>query len=255
MTRIPRAQEELQSALGEQLAFLEASSLAFDAGFTSEAKRLAVTIRVLVHDAGRSRSLLRQLGLKSGKFYDSALDLQPSNLATHSGLVMTAMKRGSSSYVAMLDGMPFQRWTDFNSWWSKPVFVDDQRKTLTREKLVLTMANQDGGTHVDPALDEIYHRLTRQNSMGWMHVSGATETPLPDPAGPSVRQIAHELLKSLKADYAKMAEFDADLIIGGEAVFDSPYPPGFVPKVGRNEPCPCGSGRKYKKCHGAAGAS
>ena len=22
------------------------------------------------------------------------------------------------------------------------------------------------------------------------------------------------------------------------------------PKVGRNEPCPCGSGLKYKKCHG-----
>jgi preprotein translocase subunit SecA len=22
-------------------------------------------------------------------------------------------------------------------------------------------------------------------------------------------------------------------------------------KVGRNDPCPCGSGRKYKKCHGA----
>ena len=24
-----------------------------------------------------------------------------------------------------------------------------------------------------------------------------------------------------------------------------------TPKVGRNEPCPCGSGKKYKKCHGA----
>ena len=23
-------------------------------------------------------------------------------------------------------------------------------------------------------------------------------------------------------------------------------------KVGRNEPCPCGSGKKYKKCHGEA---
>src|SRR6185436_7067183 len=23
-------------------------------------------------------------------------------------------------------------------------------------------------------------------------------------------------------------------------------------KVGRNDPCPCGSGKKYKKCHGAA---
>jgi preprotein translocase subunit SecA len=21
-------------------------------------------------------------------------------------------------------------------------------------------------------------------------------------------------------------------------------------KVGRNDPCPCGSGKKYKKCHG-----
>jgi len=32
---------------------------------------------------------------------------------------------------------------------------------------------------------------------------------------------------------------------------DTPEP--FVrsePKVGRNEPCPCGSGKKYKQCHG-----
>ncbi len=26
-----------------------------------------------------------------------------------------------------------------------------------------------------------------------------------------------------------------------------------VPKVGRNDPCPCGSGKKYKKCHGVKG--
>jgi preprotein translocase subunit SecA len=26
------------------------------------------------------------------------------------------------------------------------------------------------------------------------------------------------------------------------------------PKVGRNDPCPCGSGKKYKKCHGAQAA-
>ena len=24
-----------------------------------------------------------------------------------------------------------------------------------------------------------------------------------------------------------------------------------APKVGRNDPCPCGSGRKFKHCHGA----
>ena len=35
---------------------------------------------------------------------------------------------------------------------------------------------------------------------------------------------------------------------------DEYYPETFVraePKVGRNEPCPCGSGKKYKKCCGA----
>ncbi|SBS33053.1 Protein translocase subunit SecA [Marinomonas aquimarina] len=28
-------------------------------------------------------------------------------------------------------------------------------------------------------------------------------------------------------------------------------PAGDVPRVGRNEPCPCGSGKKYKQCHGS----
>ncbi|HYH19032.1 MAG TPA: YchJ family protein [Azospirillum sp.] len=28
--------------------------------------------------------------------------------------------------------------------------------------------------------------------------------------------------------------------------------PRHAAKVGRNDPCPCGSGKKYKKCHGAA---
>ena len=27
------------------------------------------------------------------------------------------------------------------------------------------------------------------------------------------------------------------------------------PKVGRNEPCPCGSGKKYKYCHGTLQAN
>src|SRR3954451_8972679 len=26
--------------------------------------------------------------------------------------------------------------------------------------------------------------------------------------------------------------------------------PAAIPEVGRNDPCPCGSGKKYKKCHG-----
>ena len=33
--------------------------------------------------------------------------------------------------------------------------------------------------------------------------------------------------------------------------FDRNDPPGLGRKVGRNESCPCGSGRKYKRCCGA----
>ncbi|MEO5924007.1 MAG: SEC-C domain-containing protein [Bryobacteraceae bacterium] len=32
---------------------------------------------------------------------------------------------------------------------------------------------------------------------------------------------------------------------------EAPAPPPPTPKAGRNDPCPCGSGKKYKKCHGA----
>jgi uncharacterized protein YchJ len=35
------------------------------------------------------------------------------------------------------------------------------------------------------------------------------------------------------------------------AAANIPMRPRTTPKVGRNEPCPCGSGRKHKKCCGA----
>jgi preprotein translocase subunit SecA len=37
----------------------------------------------------------------------------------------------------------------------------------------------------------------------------------------------------------------------GAAQAEPPKPVRAAAKVGRNDPCPCGSGKKYKKCHGA----
>jgi preprotein translocase subunit SecA len=37
----------------------------------------------------------------------------------------------------------------------------------------------------------------------------------------------------------------------GSAQAEAPKPVRAAAKVGRNDPCPCGSGKKYKKCHGA----
>jgi len=38
----------------------------------------------------------------------------------------------------------------------------------------------------------------------------------------------------------------------GPAQAEAPKPVRTGAKVGRNDPCPCGSGKKYKKCHGAS---
>jgi preprotein translocase subunit SecA len=39
---------------------------------------------------------------------------------------------------------------------------------------------------------------------------------------------------------------------GGAPERRQPVAAGKARKTGRNEPCPCGSGKKFKKCHGLA---
>ena len=69
-------------------------------------------------------------------------------------------------------------------------------------------------------------------------------------------------LEFSKADGTSAAEIAAQQ--GGEAADGQrrPGPPEkpktlrrAQPKVGRNDPCPCGSGKKYKKCCGATAAA
>jgi preprotein translocase subunit SecA len=49
-------------------------------------------------------------------------------------------------------------------------------------------------------------------------------------------------------DYAANGKDYYDPSNGGTAVKQEPIKVG--PKIGRNDPCPCGSGKKYKHCHG-----
>jgi preprotein translocase subunit SecA len=49
----------------------------------------------------------------------------------------------------------------------------------------------------------------------------------------------------------KQRELAAAARSGGSPDGDQPQQRRTGDKVGRNDPCPCGSGKKYKKCHGA----
>jgi uncharacterized protein YecA (UPF0149 family) len=48
-------------------------------------------------------------------------------------------------------------------------------------------------------------------------------------------------------DHAAHQRNGTSLHLGGTAASAAPL----TDKPGRNDPCPCGSGKKYKKCHGA----
>ncbi len=220
-TKQSQSQSELTKHLEDHFKFLQASADAFDNGFDGEAKRLAVSIRVLVHDTTHSKSLLRQLGQKTHSFLDSAFPITQGNPCAHSGLTMTFLSPSKiSRHLAFLDDIPHNhsRVTDFDSWWNATVFIDFEGEKLSRKDLVLAIANQDGGAHVDPSLNQTYANLSRNNSLGWWVVSPEEDDmqPLEGPERAAVRQIAHELLKSFITDYTKLPVYPADgLVIGG----------------------------------------
>jgi hypothetical protein len=64
---------------------------------------------------------------------------------------------------------------------------------------------------------------------------------------PKVAQMASALLAELSPAPAPTSV----AAVTPPTVARAPVAPSGWGKVGRNEPCPCGSGRKYKQCHGA----
>ena len=266
----------LRQHLDDQLGFLEQSSASFDRGYEGEAKRLAVSIRVLLHNKGQSKSLLGQLGLKDTLYWDTSTGFEKGTDLFDITIVVKHFDGVNAKYCPVFDKTPVPMvQTDFEKWWNTPVIRDAKNQTFTRKDLVLYIADQDGGAHVDPALDTKYAVLSRKNSLGWSYFEGATKKPLSMPERASIRQIAHELLKTLKPDYASPPVLSGGGLYIGPVTTNIPgltmalrsgSQPGLTvehpstsiskpatmsnAKVGRNESCPCGSGKKYKKCHG-----
>ena len=224
MTKTTITPAELQGHLDEQLGFLERSAASFDEGYEDGAKRLAVTLRVLLNETPQSHSLLGQLGRRGGDFIDTALPADPTNPLSHYGLVSVAM--GSPTrYVAMLDEALFKKQVPFDQWWDASVFIDSDRNTFSRKQLVLIAANQDGGAHVDPALDDTYRKLSKENSLSWFSIENGQTRLLDAPERAAIRQIAHEVLKTLKPGYSKMPQHSAKVIIAEVSLEMSAHPP------------------------------
>src|SRR4051812_40153622 len=105
MTKFKQTRSQLEAHLAEQLEFLKVSASSFDAGHLGEAKRMAVTARILLHQTANSQALLAQLGMRRD-FVDSAYPYDPENVMAHHGLVGLGLSGDGASYWAWLDGGP-----------------------------------------------------------------------------------------------------------------------------------------------------
>ena len=101
--------------------------------------------------------------------------------------------------MAPLGGLPPPRIkppVKFDPWWMNIVY-DDEKVACLRKKFVLTLANKEGGAHVDPKLNAAYEHLVTANGLGW--TAQTTTGPQPfagSPVAASVRQITYELLET-----------------------------------------------------------
>lgn len=66
---------------------------------------------------------------------------------------------------------------------------------------------------------------------------------------PKIMQFQHAQVNSVAG---AANEIDSDVAVEEETAAPAQVVRG-GPKVGRNDPCPCGSGKKYKQCHGQVG--
>lgn len=188
--------------------FITSSAKAYDNGFEAESKRIAVSLRLLLHDTAQSHSLLQQLGLKAALMWiDTAIPINPNNLLpSHPGLVLmrvTTRESGTmGSYVPPLGDLSPDRThppASFGPWWNTEVMRDSDGQTWSRKDLILTLANKEGGAHVDPNLTDKYEEMVRRNGLGWTasHRPGIGEPFQGNAVAAAVRQIAYEVEESL----------------------------------------------------------
>ncbi|AEG19230.1 hypothetical protein [Methanobacterium paludis] len=209
MAKVKQSEEDLKSQLKDQIQLLLNSCQLFDEGFKIEAKNIALRIRVLLHDA-RSHSLLTQLGKKDILFYDTSLDYDSRNPFPYMGLIKIMKRPKGDEFFAPLDE-DSSRYLNgkitFSKWWNELIVLEDSNKNpFTRKNLILTVSNKDGGAHVDSELNEEYVNLTRNESIGWMYANNAGEGYIMGAELTTIRQIAHEVLKSLKDEFPEIFE-------------------------------------------------
>ena len=104
-----------------------------------------------------------------------------------------------------------------------------------------------------PLVNDFLNNINLRSRKGWRpqelfkktHPHGLTKMPTIVPG-------SAQAARSMKGAEAQLRAMGANVDYSSIDSFATvgPYGERRVIKVGRNDPCPCGSGKKYKRCHG-----
>ncbi len=198
--RVPQSKDDLWSRLAENGSFLFTSTREFDNGSPWEARRLAATIRTLCHDTGQSRSLLGLLNLKEKLHFAWSL---PDEVYPERTPLVTPHFDYDPSGVFRVTWHPILEVRNdtlyFDEWWTGEIAFGPEVR-MSRKKLVLDIANTDGGAHVDPTIDEMYANVARGLKGGVVFMgdgSGPEVLVEINPTLAAIRTVAHELIVTL----------------------------------------------------------
>jgi len=111
----------------------------------------------------------------------------------------------------------------------------------------------DAFTMFSDMLDRIKADVTR--TLMLVQIRSAEEVAQVDEPA-QLRNVTYQHAEAIEAlalaaadagEVERMPDYGSELAMGGEKAQPFVRP---MQKVGRNDPCPCGSGKKYKVCHG-----
>lgn len=160
-------------------------------------------MRVLFHNTPRSTSLLTHLSMTDTtllasprtKFLDwrcfLSIELDPSGGKTGEPLRFVPKLQADFNEAS------------FSDWWESHTITNAAGTTVTRKRIVLGAANQDGGAHVDPKLSRFYEELAEGTYGLGLTGNFTFNGPAPYPQSVTqyaknghlalLRQIAHEV--------------------------------------------------------------
>jgi hypothetical protein len=204
--KLPPTTAELEQNLREQILFLHLSAANFDKCLLeSEAKRMAASLHILFVDTEDSSSLLEQMRIRDKILLpNTGYEDSKGNLAPYIPLVVMSFGEGRRTpYLARglssLGGPPQQTaYLHFDKWWHKVILDDHKEVVFTRETLVKSVAQQDGGIKVSSGLDPSYVELSRTKGIGW-RTDG--DKPILGVELHSIRQIVWEVLDAISKQY------------------------------------------------------